>query len=97
MIRDAAAGVRANGFAILVVDEDQVDIGRHIQFAAAQLAHANDEQVLRHSVSADRRAVVGRQFARLSRDGRLDRELGKRGHRGNDFRQLGSPTCIASD
>ena len=54
--------------AVLVVDEDQVDVGRHVQFGAAQLAHAHDQQVLRDSVGADGNTVHWRQFVRMHRD-----------------------------
>ena len=43
MVADPAG---ARGFSGLGVDEDQIDVGGDIEFATAQLAHSNNNQVL---------------------------------------------------
>jgi hypothetical protein len=55
---------RAAGFAAFGVDEDQVDVGRYIQFATAQLAHADDDELLHFAaVLADGLAVLRQRAA----------------------------------
>ena len=55
-VGDAA---RAGGLAFLRVDEHEVDVGGHVELAAAQLAHADhDEQVLRFLAAFRARSPV---------------------------------------
>ena len=65
LVRDAAAplGIAA-GFAVLVVDVDQVDVARDVEFACAELAHADDPE-------QGARAAGGRGFAVALRQGLL--------------------------
>ena len=58
----AVGGTRRS---VLVVDEHEVDVGRDVEFAATELAHADDQQVLWHTVGAERHAVRARQLARV--------------------------------
>ncbi len=64
---------RSARFAVLVVDKDQVDVRRHVEFAAAELAHADDEQVLRHSVGRLSEPRGPGQVAGVHRDRALRR------------------------
>ncbi len=55
-------GARTGGVALLGVHEHEVDVGRHVELGAAQLAHADDDQrLLGARFGADRRAVRGRR------------------------------------
>ena len=57
---------RARGLAFLGIDEHEVDVGRHVELAAAQLAHADHDELLRRAaVRADRRAVHRVEVARM--------------------------------
>jgi hypothetical protein len=41
----AGPGGRPVGLAVVLVDVDQVDVGRHVELARAELAHADDPEV----------------------------------------------------
>jgi hypothetical protein len=57
VVADRAAAV---GFAFFAIQHHQVDVGRHVQLRAAQLAHADDQQLLRLAgFGVARRAVTG--------------------------------------
>jgi len=75
---------RAAGFAVFGVDKDQVDVGRNIEFASAELAHAYHDQLLHFTaVAADRLAVAGLRLhgpGERGGDGRLG-EIADHGHR----------------
>ena len=68
-----ASVARAVGLAVLRIDEDQVDVGRDVELAAAELAHADDDEILRAArvvarlaVQRGERAVVERDRARAA-------------------------------
>ena len=42
---------RAGRLAVLGIGEDEVDVGRHVELAAPQLAHADDDQLLGRAVA----------------------------------------------
>ena len=46
---------RTVGLAVVGVDEDEVDVRRDVELAAAQLAHADNDEVLRDAVLVARR------------------------------------------
>ncbi len=80
----ARAAVRALGLAVVLVDVDQVDVGRDIQLPPAELAHAHDPEV---DVLADRvarRAVQRVELRAAVRDADVQRHLGQVGHRLRD-------------
>ena len=84
-------------FAVFVVREDQVDVRRNVQFATAQLAHADDQQVLRLAGFARRHAVHLGEFARVDRNRALDGQFGQCGRGRDDLRQAAGAGRIAED
>ena len=72
----------ALGVAIVVVEEDQIDVGRDVQLAPAQLAHAHHQQFLHLAGGlTDRLAVQRGQFLSDYRKGRAHSKLGQVRHR----------------
>jgi hypothetical protein len=73
----------AVGLAVVLVDVDQVDVGRHVELARAELAHADDPEV-----DAARWRRAARRGARRRRpgcgQGELQRGLGQRRHGAGD-------------
>jgi hypothetical protein len=57
--------------------EDQVDVGRGVQFAAPQLAHAHHDQPLGQALAVQGLAVDGRQFPVVELQGGGHRHLGQ--------------------
>ena len=89
---------RAARFAFFGVNEHEVDVGRYVEFAAAELAHGDDMQLLlAPAVFPDRLPVFRRQPAFEMRDRGRDRDIGERGDRGNDFVERRQPAQIARD
>ena len=76
-----AGRMRAVGRAVFLVDVDQVDVGRHVQLARAELAHADDPEVDaptgRVQGCAETRVLLGERLGERE----LERRLGKLGHR----------------
>jgi uncharacterized protein (TIGR02099 family) len=58
--------LRAGGLAVVFVDVDEVDVGRHVQLARAELAHADDPEVDALAGRVERLAM-----ARILRGARL--------------------------
>jgi hypothetical protein len=77
----------AHRLAFVRVHEHEVDVGGHVELAPAELAHADDEQVLRIR-RAGRRAVVSFHARAVRAERRFERDLGEVGHRAGDFREL---------
>ncbi len=95
VIVDGAATI---GFAVFRVNENQVDVGRHIQFAAAQLAHANDEHFLwLLAVATNGRAILRVQQLRHAALRSLHHHLGQGGHGAHHLRQIGQAIQIAQN
>src|SRR6185437_16327435 len=68
--------LRPARLAVLRIDEDEVDVGRDIELAAAELAHTDDDHLLSCAgVRADRLAMDRRERARMRVDRRADRQL----------------------
>jgi hypothetical protein len=55
--------LRAVGLPALRIEQHQIDIGGEIQFAAAELAHRHDDELLRHLRRRARLPVARRQGA----------------------------------
>jgi hypothetical protein len=72
--------------AFVRVDEHQVDVGRHVELAPAELAHADDQQLLRAG-RAGRRAVLGFHAHAVRVERRVEGHLGEVGHRAGDLRE----------
>ena len=74
--------------AVLGVHEHQIDVGGHVEFAAPELAHPDDDQLLRGSRTlANRLAVRGREPRMQQREPLPNGYFRERGHHGADLRQ----------
>jgi hypothetical protein len=89
----AAVGV-AGGFAVLVVDVDQVDVARHVELARAQLAHADHPQLGALAFGAERRAVHGVELVAGVAAGDVQGQLGQLGDGGGHHGQRGLLVAI---
>ena len=81
VVVDRRPATIAGRLAFLGVDEDVVHIGRDVQFASAELAHADHHQPLRPAVAVERLAELGRELAvdEIERD--VGGDIGQRRHR----------------
>ncbi|SAI57526.1 Uncharacterised protein [Bordetella ansorpii] len=87
---------RAVGIAFLAVQHDQVDVGRDIQLAAPQLAHADDQHLLRGAGGGvARHAVHLAQFGRHAAVGRIHGQVGQLRHAADHFFQIGLARQVA--
>ena len=87
----------AAGVAVLGVDEDQVDVRRHVEFATAELAHPDHEQLLLPAGRRQRLAVALDQRGTQHVVGMADRDLGEYRHGLGDFGQRGVAGEVAHD
>ncbi len=80
----ARTGAVARGQPVFFVDVDQVDVGRDVQLARAELAHADDPQLDTLALFVQWRAMplVGFRFGLRQRQ--FERRLGQRRHAGGD-------------
>ncbi len=88
----APAILAAGGFAVMVVDVNQVDVAGDIEFARAQLAHANHPQLgTRARLTCRwrrlRRAIQCVQRRTRFTDGDIKRQFGQLGHGACHHRQ----------
>ncbi len=92
-VGDRAAPI---GVAVLGIDEDQVDVRRDVQLAAAELAHADDDEALACARRVARHAVAGDQrgFGDLQRGG--DGGIGDQRHALDDLGQVGPSREVAA-
>ena len=86
---------RAIRIAVFRIDEDEIDVGGHVELAPAELAHADHHEVLRCAVLVARLAVLGGERAVVQRDGGAQRDLGERRHVGADLGQIGARGQVA--
>ena len=70
----------ASGAAVFVVDVDEIDVGGHIEFAPAELAHAQHPEGGALAVGAQRCAVTGVLLGQCGGQGALETQLGQQGH-----------------
>jgi hypothetical protein len=75
--------------------EDQVDVRRGIEFAAAQFSHADDDQLLCLAGAVERLAVDGGQFAVMKVERAAQRDFGQFGQAESDFGEVGETVHIA--
>ncbi len=73
-IRERSRAIR---FAFVGIDEHEVDVGGHVELGAPELAHADDDQLLRSPARIARLAVHGRERAMMRGDGRAHRAVGE--------------------
>ncbi len=93
-----ADAARAVGFAFFAVQHDEVDVGRDVELAAAQLAHADDEHLLRFAGGrVARHAVHGRQFRRHAAVGGSHCHVRQRGHGAHHLFKRRLPGQVAHD
>ena len=93
-----AAFAPAVGVARFGIDENQIDVGRHVQLIAARLAHRHHAQMLRRfRIAPDRRAVhvpiIG--VGEIQRG--IDGKIGKQRNRAGYFVQIADAVYIAHD
>ena len=69
---------RAVGVAFLGIEVDEVDVGRHVEFAAAELAHADDDHLLWLAVLVARFAVACGEGGVMKVERGVDADLGQR-------------------
>ena len=77
----------ATGVAIFRVDEDEVDVGGHVELASAELAHADDEQLLLPAGGRQRQAVALDEGGAQHRVRMTQADFGEHGHGFGDLRQ----------
>ena len=94
-MRRSGGALPAGGFPILLIDEDQIDIRRHIQLAAAELAHANDAEREPLAVGRAGLAVKRLQIGRKHRERALHGRFGEISHRAGHFGDVGLGAEIA--
>ena len=75
----------ARGFAFFRIDEDVVDVRRHVQLAPAELAHADDHQPLRLAGGVERLAVLYGELAVDEIEREVGADVGEQRHRFDDF------------
>src|SRR5207244_10417053 len=81
---------------VFVINEYEIDIRRYVELAAAELAHTDDDQLLRPAaIRADRLAMGLRQSAVMQADGGIDRMYSETRHRRADFDEVGAAGKIA--
>ena len=90
---EIADGFRAIGVAILRIDEDEVHIRGDVEFAPAELAHADHDQLLCAAAGVERLAVALGEGGVQVVASRGDGEIGQRSHGFGDFRER----CEARD
>ncbi len=95
VIRELA---RAFGVAVFGIEKNQINIGRHIQFAAAELAHADHNQFLGVSAVFANRLAVGFDQAGAEKAQRgLHSKFGQGANGGDDFVELRKAVDVADD
>ena len=88
----------AVGIARFGIDENQIDVGRHVQLIAARLAHRHHAQMLRRfRITPDRRAVhvliIGVGKVQRGIDGKIRKQRNRTGN----FVQIADAVDIAHD
>jgi len=89
VVRDLPAAVAASdGFTVVVVDIDQVDVAGDIQFARPQLAHADHPHPGAFPAGGLRRAVLGVEHGARLPHGHVEGQFRQFGHgAGHDFQR----------
>ena len=97
MVAQAAGGaVGATQLAVLGINKNQVDIGRHIEFQPAEFAHAqHDHSLWPQTIFGHRFAILGMQQALEQLLAVADGAVGQRAHAAADFLQAGLAAQIA--
>ena len=87
--------LRPCGIAFLGVDENVIDVGRHIQLASAELAHADDQQALRPAGLVEWLAIGGGELTVVVIEREIGGEVGQQGHTFDDFGERRQAAQIA--
>lgn len=85
----------ARRLAFVLVDEDEIDVGRNVQFAATELAHAEHAKRELLPLGAARLAVKRFQIGRERSQRVLDRGLREVGHRPHDLVEIAGAGKVA--
>ena len=64
-------------FSVFGKQEDQIDVGRKVEFATTELAHANDDKWHIAAISLPRRTIARRSHLPSAVGGKRDRIVGK--------------------
>ena len=86
---------RAVGLAVLGEQEHEVDVGREIELAAAELAHAQHHQLERCAVGAARHAVAGHERRTRAAAGGADADVGEQRQLAEHRLDVGEPGEVA--
>ena len=86
--------LRPGGVAILGVDEDVVDVGRDVQLAAAELAHADHHQPLRLAGPVERLADRWRRAGGGEVERHVGGDVGEQRHAFDHFGQRGEAAQV---
>ena len=90
-----AARAFTPGFTFLGIDEDEIDVGGDVEFAAAQLAHADHHQFLAFARFRARHAQRLLQLLHDAGESAFDGDFGQQGHGRADFSQAGAASQVA--
>ena len=74
----------AGRLAVVLVDIDEVDVGRYVELARAELAHADDPQLHALALCVQRRAVARVGFLLGPSECEFERDFGQVGHGAGD-------------
>ena len=77
----------AVGVAFFRVHKNVINVGRNIQFASTQLAHADDQQALRQPGFVERFAIRGNELAVVIVEREVGGDIGEQGHALHDLGQ----------
>lgn len=94
MVGDAARPV---GHAVARIGENEVDVRRDVEFAPAELTHADHHHGLRHALLVLWLAVDLALPAVEKAERTVDRHLGQQGTRGGHFGEVGEAVEVAHD
>ena len=92
---DRGGRIVGRGVAFLRVEIDEIDVGRHVELKAAELAHADHDHLLWNSVFVARLAVARGQFGVMEIECGGNAHLGQRAVGGHHLGEIGLVRQIA--
>ena len=78
--------LRSGRVAVFLIDVDEIDVGRHVELARAELAHADDPEIDALARLVQRLAEAQVELAARMRERKVERGLGQLRHREGDVR-----------